>query len=292
MGCSCSSSQAKPEHEPDPPETIYDRRMRTGGTAIAVVGLMAGLLVGAAPASAASRAALHPGERLRVGDELTSPNGRYHASVRPGGRLVVQTAAGHQLWATASGGRGAALLLTRSGQLLLTSGTDAWRSRTRGSHADRLALRDDGALTLTARGLTVWTSRVGSDCPAARGKAVLVDIGDQRARMCRSGQQMRTTPVTTGASALGYGTPTGSWRVYARARNTTLYPAAGGAYPVNYWMPYSGPYGFHDSPWQHFRYGSPRYTTRGSHGCVHVPGPMMAWLFDWARVGTRVTIHG
>jgi lipoprotein-anchoring transpeptidase ErfK/SrfK len=152
-------------------------------------------------------------------------------------------------------------------------------------------MRNNGSLALTADRLLVWSSRVRTACPAGAGKSVVVDLSDQRARMCRSGQQKRTTLVTTGASALGYGTPTGSWRVYARVRDTTLYPAAGGAYPVDYWMPYSGPYGLHDSPWQHFPYGSPLYTTRGSHGCVHVPARMMAWLFDWAAVGTRVTVR-
>lgn len=175
--------------------------------------------------------------------------------------------------------------------LRTSSGATIWRSRTRGSRARSLWMRDDGALVLSADALTVWTNRVGSACPAAAGKSVTVDISAQRARMCKGGQQIRTTPVTTGASALGYGTPTGTWRVYARVRDTTLYPAAGGAYFVHFWMPYSGPYGFHDSPWQQFPYGSPRYRTDGSHGCVHVPGRMMAWLFGWAAVGTRVTVH-
>jgi hypothetical protein len=262
-----------------------------GITAVALLGLVAGLLVAAPPVGATPRSVLRPGERLYAGDSLVSPNGHYRAVVRSGGRVVVQTSAGQQVWATASGGRGAALLLTRGGQLLLGSGTDAWRSQTRGSGGDRLTVRDDGTLALTAGRLTVWTNRVGSRCPHARGKAVLVDLGEQRARMCRNGQQLRTTLVTTGASALGYGTPTGSWQVYARVRDTTLYPAAGGAYPVDYWMPYSGPYGFHDSAWQHFPYGSPLYITRGSHGCVHVPAHAMAWLFRWARVGTHVTVH-
>ena len=47
----------------------------------------------------------------------------------------------------------------------------------------------------------------------------------------------------------------------------------------------------HDSPWQNFAYGSALYKTRGSHGCTHVPGAMMAWFYSWARVGTRVMIH-
>ncbi|MDT4915537.1 MAG: hypothetical protein QOH89_237 [Pseudonocardiales bacterium] len=268
--------------------------MRCVIPATAVLGLLVGALVVTAPAAGAAdrtTAALQSGQRLRVGESLISPNGRFHALVRAGGRLVVRTAGGSQVWATRSAGSGASLLFTRAGQLLLGSGADAWRSQTRGSGAGRLTMRNNGSLALTADGLLVWSSRVGSRCPAGAGKTVTVDIGDQRARMCRDGQQRRTTPVTTGASALGYGTPTGTWSVYARVRDTTLYPASGGAYPVHFWLPYSGPYGFHDSPWQHFAYGSPRYTTQGSHGCVHVPARMMAWLFSWAAVGTRVTIH-
>lgn len=270
--------------------------MRGGIAAATVVGLLAGLLVGIAPAAAspAVAAALGAGGRMRAGDSLHSANGRYAAVLRRAGRLVVRNLhTGHQLWATPSAGRQAVLVFTEQGQLVLRSrsGVAVWRSRTRGSHARWLSVRDNGALVLKVDRLTVWTSRVGSRCRAARRKAIVVDISDQRARMCKAGQQVRTTPVTTGASALGYGTPTGTWHVYARVRDTTLYPASGGAYFVHYWMPYSGPYGLHDSPWQHFAYGSPRYKTHGSHGCVHVPGHAMAWLFGWAPVGTRVTIH-
>ena len=231
---------------------------------------------------------------MHIGDSLTSANGRYEAVLRPGGRLVVRVReTRRQVWATPSAGRSASLTFSGRGQLALQTGRGVavWRSQTRGSDARQLSVSDRGALVLTAGRLLVWSNRVGSRCRATSGKVVIVDLGDQRARMCRAGQQIRTTSVTTGATALGYGTPTGTWHVYARVRDTTLYPASGGAYPVHFWMPYSGPYGLHDSPWQHFPYGSPRYRTHGSHGCVHVPGAAMAWLFGWAPVGTRVTVH-
>jgi hypothetical protein len=268
--------------------------MRGGITVAAIVSLLTAGMFAAGPATAAATA-LRPGGRLHVGDALTSANGRFEAVLRSGGRLVVrERASGRQLWATPSAGPHASLTLNRRGQVTLRTerGVAVWQSRTRGSGGRRLAVSDRGALVLTASRLLVWSNRVGSRCPDATGKAVIVDLGDQRARMCRNGQQIRTTAVTTGASALGNGTPTGTWHVYARVRDTTLYPAAGGAYPVHYWMPYDGPYGMHDSPWQTFAYGSSLYKTRGSHGCTHVPGPMMAWLFSWASVGTRVVVHG
>jgi lipoprotein-anchoring transpeptidase ErfK/SrfK len=56
-------------------------------------------------------------------------------------------------------------------------------------------------------------------------------------------------------------------------------------------MPFDGPYGFHDAPWQTFPFGSPDYATQGSHGCVHLPENEAAWVYNWAPVGTTVTIR-
>lgn len=102
---------------------------------------------------------------------------------------------------------------------------------------------------------------------------------------------MLTTRITSGATALGDGTPTGTWRLQAKQRDTYLYPAAGGKYYVHYWMPYDGAYGMHDSSWQKFAYGSSEYRTQGSHGCVHLPRAAIAFMFGWAPIGTTVTIH-
>jgi hypothetical protein len=264
--------------------------------AVVVGGMLGAAVVMALPATATGSwpRVLHTGGQLHAGQRLVSANGRYSASVSPGGRLAVRRADGRIVWATRQTGSGAVLVLRRTGQLVLRVGRDVrWRTGTAGSgDRDVLTLRDNGVLALTNGRLLVWSSRVPNRCPLLRGRTVVVDIGAQRARMCSGGQQLRTTLVTTGASALGYATPTGTWRVYDKVRDTTLYPAAGGAYPVKYWMPYDGPYGMHDSPWQRFPYGSQLYRTRGSHGCVHLPGRAMAWLFNWAPVGTRVRVHG
>lgn len=260
-----------------------------------VVGALATALVwpalpaGAAPAPGHR---LHAGERLTAGHALVSADGRYRAAVRTDGHLRVARRDGRQVWQSHGIGAGAHLTVGRRGQVMVKNARRViWQAGTAGSgHHDVLTLGNEGALTLRSGRAVVWSSRTGNGCRRAAGKAVLVDIGTQFARMCDRHQQIRTTPVTTGASALGDGTPTGTWHVQARVRDTTLYPAAGGAYPVKYWMPYDGAYGLHDSPWQHFPYGSAKYRTHGSHGCVHVPGPTMAWLFRWAQVGTRVTI--
>ena len=105
---------------------------------------------------------------------------------------------------------------------------------------------------------------------------------------------MLDTPITSGAVSVAsyYETPTGSFHIQTRERDTTLYPLAGGAYPVKYWVTFDAPlFGFHDSSWQTIPYGSAKYRTEGSHGCVHVPLRAMQFLYGWARVGAAVVIR-
>jgi lipoprotein-anchoring transpeptidase ErfK/SrfK len=62
---------------------------------------------------------------------------------------------------------------------------------------------------------------------------------------------------------------------------------------VQYWMPFNGDYGLHDASWQTIPFGSAQYHSAGSHGCVHVPTDVMAWLYQWSAVDqTVVTIEG
>ena len=65
----------------------------------------------------------------------------------------------------------------------------------------------------------------------------------------------------------------------------------GATYDVKYWIPFDAPlFGFHDSSWQDFPYGSAKYKTDGSHGCIHMPLKAIAFLYDWADIGADVDI--
>jgi hypothetical protein len=232
------------------------------------------------------------GASLLPGTQLRSADASYRAVVS-NGTLVTYGPHG-AVWSTATrGGAAGRLSVQRNGDLALyANGHMTWDSGTvHSGAANRLVLTNRGVLQLASRHGIVWSSAIGNGCRSNRAaKAFRVTIHNQLGRFCAGGQQVLTTPVTTGASALGDGTPLGTWTVYAKAHDTYLRPAAGGVYFVHYWMPYSGPYGMHDSPWQTFAYGSPLYTTRGSHGCTHVPGSTMAWFYGWAPVGTTVRI--
>lgn len=123
----------------------------------------------------------------------------------------------------------------------------------------------------------------------AHGKQIIVSIAAQRVWLCSARRVAFTSAVTTGRAGRATATPTGDFRIDARLRDVTLRPDTGGSYPVRYWVAFEAPaYGFHDASWQHFPYGSPRYRSDGSHGCVHLPLRAMAVLYRWARIGTRV----
>ena len=120
---------------------------------------------------------------------------------------------------------------------------------------------------------------------------VIVSIGQQHAWVCAGARQVKDSAVTTGATASGDGTPTGTWHVQAKQTDRMLTVLSGESFHVDYWVPYDGVYGFHDSSWQKFPYGSSQYRTDGSHGCVHFPHTIMAWLYNWVQVGATVTIR-
>ena len=128
-------------------------------------------------------------------------------------------------------------------------------------------------------------------------KHIYVSIGAQHLWACTGDTLLIDSAVTTGASAITnvrYTTPLGTSHITGKTRNTVLAGKdANGPWndPVQYWMPFDGGIGFHDSSWQTFPYGSPLYTTQGSHGCVHVPVAVIATIFDWAPVNTLVTVR-
>jgi lipoprotein-anchoring transpeptidase ErfK/SrfK len=109
--------------------------------------------------------------------------------------------------------------------------------------------------------------------------------------MCSRGRVARATAITSGMTGPNTHTPTGRYVIQGLNRNTTLTLNTGATYPVKYWIPFDAPlFGFHDSPWQHFPYGSRLYRTRGSHGCIHMPLAAIRFLYHWADIGTRVRI--
>jgi len=125
-----------------------------------------------------------------------------------------------------------------------------------------------------------------------RDQLVKVSLRDQRMWLCHLSTTVLATAITSGASSLPYdSTPTGTYHIQGRNRDSVLTLNTGKQYNVKYWIPFNAPlYGFHDSSWQDFPYGSPLYKTQGSHGCVHMPLQAITYFYHWVHMGTRVVI--
>jgi lipoprotein-anchoring transpeptidase ErfK/SrfK len=132
----------------------------------------------------------------------------------------------------------------------------------------------------------------GNHCAGNQtARRVIVSIAAQRAWYCYGNKAVYSTPVTTGMIKSDTQTPKGEFTIHAKAKDTVLTPNTGEQFHVKYWLAFSGTeYGFHDSSWQTVGYGSAKYRTSGSHGCVHLPLTAAKKLYSWARIGTAVTI--
>jgi hypothetical protein len=124
-----------------------------------------------------------------------------------------------------------------------------------------------------------------------RPKWVFVSLRRQHMWMCARHRVAYDTAITSGMVGPYTHTPTGSYHVQGLNRNSTLTLNTGATYQVKFWIPFDAPlFGFHDSSWQHFPYGSPRYRTHGSHGCIHMPLTAIRFFYHWADIGTPLRI--
>ena len=115
-----------------------------------------------------------------------------------------------------------------------------------------------------------------------------VSIDQQHMWAYKDGRQVVTTEVVTG----NYGThdtPTGYYEIEYKDTDTYLVGDTWNSH-VDYWMPFYGGYGIHDSDWRS-EYGNPIYKGDGSHGCVNTPIGAMSKLYDNMPTGTPVIIY-
>ena len=167
-----------------------------------------------------------------------------------------------------------------------------------------------GPLGLTAAGFDRLatpsdpTPDLGKYFTTIPDKVVVVSTEGQVLREFDHGVLVHENYVTTGRPELP--TVHGIFHVYLKQTPFTFispWPLGSAYYyppsPVRYWMPFTGGYGLHDSPWRSV-YGPgtnlPHYSTDpgepvGSHGCVNIPLADMVWLWNWAPVGTPVLVN-
>lgn len=142
--------------------------------------------------------------------------------------------------------------------------------------------------------------------PRVSGQLILVSLAQQWLWAYQNGTLLYDTPVTTGMPQLP--TPDGTYHVQWKETDVTFYspwpPGSPYYYPpefINYAMYFAdNGYFIHDAPWRpkfgpgtNYPHTDPDGQVRtGSHGCVEVPTPAGAWLYNWAWDGATVVIYG
>jgi lipoprotein-anchoring transpeptidase ErfK/SrfK len=122
-------------------------------------------------------------------------------------------------------------------------------------------------------------------------KRIVVSQSQQELWAFNGNSEVYSSAVITGAIELGQNTPLGTWKIYAKSTNVYLKGPTWNDF-VQYWMPFYGSYGLHDASWRDStQFGTQSYTSNGSHGCVELPTSTAAWLYNWAQIGTSVTIE-
>ncbi len=128
------------------------------------------------------------------------------------------------------------------------------------------------------------------------GRYIEINLSSQQLWVYQDGQVIYTSPVTSGATGMGFPTVTGLFSIYAKATNTWLDGRAYGEQYnyrvlVDYWMPFYGGFGMHDAWRWRSTFGGPDYYYNGSHGCVNLPLATAAFIYSWAEIGTPVWVH-
>ncbi|EFO80751.1 ErfK/YbiS/YcfS/YnhG family protein [Oscillochloris trichoides DG-6] len=133
------------------------------------------------------------------------------------------------------------------------------------------------------------TSKPVAPATSSSGKSIIVDISDQWLYAYAGQTLVYDAPVSTGRD--GFNTPIGNFAVYAKLRSQTMEGTLGGEYyrvpDVPHVMYIVGGVAIHGTYW-HNRFGT---GVRMSHGCINVGLTQAAWLYNWAPMGTPVTVR-
>jgi hypothetical protein len=135
-----------------------------------------------------------------------------------------------------------------------------------------------------------------SSLPA--GKVIAVSLSQQSAVFYQDRCPVNSSLVTTGRPGLR--TPSGTFHVFSRSSPAHFVSPWPRSSP-NYYTPEttqwavgyeSGGYFLHDAPWEPLDAYGPGSENgpSASHGCIHVPTPVMQWLYSWAGNGTTVMV--
>jgi lipoprotein-anchoring transpeptidase ErfK/SrfK len=138
---------------------------------------------------------------------------------------------------------------------------------------------DTLALTVTDASLAAQPAPAAS---SSTGKEIVVVLHEQKVYAYENGQLVHSSLASTGIAR--YPTPVGQYHIYTKYISTLMRGAGYYLPNVPYTMYFYGSYGLHGTYW-HKNFGRPM-----SHGCVNLPTAEARWFYEWAPVGTLVTV--
>jgi len=138
------------------------------------------------------------------------------------------------------------------------------------------------ALLATALFFEAAPASAGDAVPARRGKWIEVRLASQRLIAWQNGRVMMSTAISSGRRA----TPTvrGTFRILRKYRRIRMRGPGYDLPNVPYAMFFYRGYALHGTYW-HNNFGTPM-----SHGCVNLPLDVAHWMYEWAPIGTPVTV--
>lgn len=169
-----------------------------------------------------------------------------------------------------------------------------------------LAARTSAQLNAVAQAIATVTSKVNAELaanqcghPVGSGKVITISLSLQEMVFYQDGCVVKATAVSTGRPQLR--TPTGTFHIFNKQspfQFISPWPKSSPFYYYPSWVSWvmefaGGGYFIHDAPWESpgaYGPGSEDNPFAASHGCVHVPTPVMQWAYSWTPDGTPVII--
>jgi len=178
-----------------------------------------------------------------------------------------------------------AVVITNTGGTVLREVTAGVAGRAVG---DTSAVAGEYAAQLASAGSGIFQMpvEVQEFTTTALARRLEVNLSSQRTYLWENGTVVGSHAISSGLP--GSLTPTGNFTVFAHTSMTDMGCYEGAPYctedvPWVTW--FAQDIGFHGAYW-HNNFGN-----RMSHGCVNMPVATAKFVYDWAPVGTEVSVH-
>ena len=123
------------------------------------------------------------------------------------------------------------------------------------------------------------------------GSYIEVSLAKQHLWLYKNDELVTETDIISGLPTEERQTYTGAWSIAFKASPYTLSSDIYGySTEVKYWMPFVCGQGLHDADWQ-TEFGGEVYKTKGSHGCINLPGDQAEIIYNSIEKGYPVICY-